>query len=207
MKMPYKAILFDLGGVILNIDFNRCIEAFRKLGEEHFEELYAKSHQDKIFDLLETGSITAGEFRDYMKKFLQPSVTGKAIDEAWNELLVDLPAHRIELLLELKKDYRIYLFSNTNEIHLKGFREIIGDSFGDPDLLEKVFDKTYYSHLIGLRKPNPEAFQFILDDQDLEPADVLFIDDSIQHIEAASKMGIQTVHLVGRDVCDIFLKK
>jgi glucose-1-phosphatase len=203
MNTSLTAIIFDLGGVVLNIDYNRCIEEFKKLGEEHFEELYTKSHQDKIFDQLEMGKISAADFRAYMKKFLHPSVPPSEIDRAWNALLLDLPKHRIDLLLELKKKYRIYLFSNTNEIHMEGFRKIIGKAYGDPDLLEKVFHKTYYSHLIGLRKPHPEAFRHILHEQGLKPAETLFIDDSIQHIEGASSIGIQTIHLVNKDISEV----
>lgn len=204
MAAQYNSIIFDLGGVVLNLDYNRTINAFKELGKENFDRLYTQSNQDKIFDLFETGSISAEEFRKYMKAFLDDSIPESAIDKAWNAMLLDLPKQRIELLLKLKERYKIFLFSNTNEIHLNAFRKIIGDAYGNSNLLETIFHQTYYSHLLGLRKPTSEAFQKILDNHQLIPEQTLFIDDSIQHIEGAQKLGIQTHHLVNQDICELF---
>lgn len=204
MNAQYNSIIFDLGGVVLNLDYNRTINAFKELGKENFDRLYTQSNQDKIFDLFETGSITAAEFRKYMKAFLDDSIPEGAINNAWNAMLLDLPPQRIELLLKLKERYKIFLFSNTNEIHLEAFRNIISDTYGNSHLLETIFHQTYYSHLLGLRKPNIEAFQKILDNHQLIPEQTLFIDDSIQHIEGAQKLGIHTHHLVNQDICELF---
>lgn len=204
MKAQYNSIIFDLGGVVLNLDYNKTVSAFKELGKENFEHLYAKSNQDKIFDLFETGSISAAEFRKYMKAFLDDSIAESSIDKAWNAMLLDLPKQRIDLLLKLKERYKIFLFSNTNEIHLEAFRKIIEAAHGNSNLLETVFHQTYYSHLLGLRKPTAEAFQKILDNHQLIPEQTLFIDDSIQHIEGAQKLGIQTHHLVNQDICELF---
>ncbi len=200
MENGVSTIIFDLGGVILNLDYNRTIEAFKNLGQENFDELYTQANQNRTFDRFETGDITAKEFRDYIRTFLGNEITDLKIDEAWNEMLLDLPAERIDLLNQLKKRYKIYLFSNTNEIHLKKFRQIIEESFGYPDVLEETFHKTYYSHLIGRRKPNASAFQFILDENNLKPEEVVFIDDSIQHVQGASELGINAEHLIDTDI-------
>lgn len=205
MDRSYSAIIFDLGGVVLNLDYNLTINAFKELGKENFDKLYAQSQQDKIFDLFETGAIAADEFRKYMKSFFSHSVNDVEVDTAWNAMLLDLPKHRIDLLRKLKEYYRIYLFSNTNSIHLSCFKKIIKDQYGDPDLLETIFHQTYYSHLIGKRKPNADAFQTILSQHGLKAAETLFIDDSIQHIEGAKELGIQTIHLVGKDISDLNL--
>ncbi|MBI3136139.1 MAG: HAD family phosphatase [Bacteroidetes bacterium] len=205
MSIPFNAILFDLGGVILNLDYNLTINAFKKLGEENFDRLYTQSQQDKIFDQFETGKISSAEFVRYMKQFLDPSTTDAAIEYAWNAMLLDLPVHRIQLLQQLKKKYSIFLFSNTNEIHLKAFRQIIEQEHGDADLLESLFHQTYYSHLVGERKPNAAAFRTVLDQHNLVPEKTLFIDDSLQHIEGAGKLGIQTIHLVNKDIRDLNL--
>lgn len=204
MNAPYNSIIFDLGGVVLNLDYNRTVNAFKTLGKENFERLYTQSKQDKIFDLFETGSISATEFRKYMKAFLDDTIPESVIDNAWNAMLLDLPEQRIELLLKLKERYKIFLFSNTNEIHLDAFRKIIFDAYGNSHLLETIFHQTYYSHILGLRKPTVEAFQKILDNHQLIPEQTLFIDDSIQHIEGAQKLGIQTHHLVSQDICELF---
>lgn len=204
MLQPVDAIIFDLGGVILNLNYNLTVEAFKNLGRENFEKLYTQSHQDQLFDQFETGAITADEFRRYMKAFFDFPVTDQAIDQAWNAMLLDLPKARIELLQELKNQYPIFLFSNTNEIHLKAFKKIISDQHGNPNLLESVFHQTYFSHIAGKRKPNADAFLQVIEDHDLTPERTLFIDDSIQHIEGAKKLGIQTIHLVNSDICDLF---
>jgi len=204
MPLHYNAIIFDLGGVVLNLDYNRTVNAFKELGKENFEHLYAKSNQDKIFDQFETGAISAKEFRAYMKSFLDETVSENEIDFAWNSMLLDLPKKRIDLLLKLKERYKIFLFSNTNEIHLDAFQKIIADTHGNSTLLENIFHQTYYSHLVGLRKPTAEAFQKVIDDHQLIPQQTLFIDDSIQHIEGAQNLGIQTFHLVNRDICELF---
>lgn len=203
-KNSFDAIIFDLGGVVLNLDYDATINAFKAMGKENFEQIYTQAHQDQIFDLFETGEISSDEFRDYFRKLLGREISNQQIDDAWNALLLDLPPERIELLRRLRNDYKIFLFSNTNAIHIDAFRKIIRDAFGDPDLLEKVFHKTYYSHLVGRRKPNAEAFELVLKKQNLIPERTLFIDDSKQHIEGAEKLGIQTVHLVDKAITDLF---
>lgn len=205
MLTSIDAIIFDLGGVVLNLDYNKTIDQFKLLGKENFEKLYTQSQQDKIFDQFETGKITAQEFRNYMKSFLSEQITDEQIDFAWNAMLLDLPSARIDLLLRLKKEYKIFLFSNTNEIHLDAFQKIIQHQYGDAHLLEKIFHQTYYSHLVGARKPNPEAFSKVIGDHNLISQRTLFIDDSIQHIEGASAMGITVRHLVNEDILDLFV--
>jgi len=204
MNSNYTSIIFDLGGVVLNLDYNRTVNAFKELGKENFDRLYTQSNQDKIFDQFETGAISAYEFRAYMKSFLDDSITEHAIDVAWNSMLLDLPKKRIDLLLKLKERYKIFLFSNTNEIHLDAFQKIIATTYGNPQLLETIFHQTYYSHLVGERKPTAAAFYKVLDEQQLIPQETLFIDDSIQHIEGAQKLGIQTIHLLNQDICELF---
>ncbi|NOQ70651.1 MAG: HAD-IA family hydrolase [Crocinitomix sp.] len=203
MEKKVSAILFDLGGVILNLDYNKTINAFKILGEERFEELYSQAEQNDLFDRFETGEITANYFRDYLISFLGDEVSHEMVDHAWNAMLLDLPKERIDFLITLKQHYKIYLFSNTNAIHLSAFKSIIKNEHGDPSLLEKVFDKTYYSHLINKRKPNSAAFEFILDDLNLRPEEVIFIDDSIQHVEGAKSVGINAYHLVDTDVINL----
>ncbi len=203
MEKKASAILFDLGGVILNLDYNRTINAFKSLGEESFAELYSQAQQNAIFDRIETGEITEEYFRKYLISFLGDKVTNEMVDEAWNAMLLDLPQERIDFLHELKKNYKIYLFSNTNAIHLRAFQNIIKNQYGDAQLLERIFDKTYYSHLIHNRKPNATAFQYILDDLNLRADEVIFIDDSIQHVEGAKSVGINAYHLVDIDVMNL----
>lgn len=203
--MPFNTIIFDLGGVILNLNYDLTVNAFKALGKSNFDTLYAQSQQDKIFDQFETGKISGAAFIAYMKQFLDPSITESEIENAWNAMLLDLPVHRIQLLRELRKTHKLFLFSNTNEIHLNAFQKILDQQHGNPELLETLFDKTYYSHRVGERKPDAAAFRMVLDEQGLRAEKTLFIDDSLQHIEGASKLGIQTIHLVNSDIRDLNL--
>lgn len=200
MEKSVSTILFDLGGVILNLDYNRTIEAFKIIGENNFEKMYSQAQQNNTFDCFETGKISPDEFRSHLKEILGSGITDQEIDNAWNAMLLDLPKERLDFLTELKKKYRILLFSNTNAIHLKKFREIIFNQHGDLNLLEKTFHKTYYSHEIGLRKPHSEAFEYILNEQNLSSQEVVFIDDSIQHVEGAKSIGINSYLLRDNDI-------
>ena len=204
MNSSFKAIIFDLGGVILNIDYEKTISAFKTLGIPNFNDLYTQAQQNHVFDNIETGKITPAEFRTYIKEESHVNLNDDDIDMAWNAMLLDLPLKRIELLKEIAKDYPIYLYSNTNEIHLNSFRKSIGEKYGDEKLLESLFIKTYYSHEINMRKPNADGFLKIVRENNLDIESTLFIDDSEQHIIGANKVGLQTVWLHDKDITEIF---
>lgn len=189
-----KNIIFDLGGVIINIDYDKSIRELQKLCKDNCQIAYSKQEQSQLFDLFETGVHSPEQFRDVLRSTYSLDATDEAIDAAWNAMLLDIPQERIDLLLELGKHYRIFLFSNTNAIHLKRFNEIVDHSFTIPSL-DSLFEQSYYSHLISKRKPDPLAFELILEQNNLAKEETLFIDDSIQHIESARKIGIQTLHL------------
>lgn len=187
-----KHIIFDLGNVILNIEYQKTINEFNKIGIKDASVFYSQSIQQEIFNLLETGKISEFDFLIEVNK-LCPKASHKQILSAWNALILDLPQKRISLINNLKSSFFIYLLSNTNVIHINEIKKKIGvkkyNSFYN------LFNKVYYSHEIGLRKPNPEAFNIILNENDLNVNEVLFIDDSIQHIKTAKKLGIKTYHL------------
>ena len=187
-----KSIIFDLGGVLLNISYQNAIEEFEKLGIENSSVFYSKKLQTNIFNLLETGEISENEFVKVIKKSCK-SVTRKQIIFAWNSMLLDLPKYRTNLLNNLREEYQLFLLSNTNSIHIKEFKSRLGEE----KYLEfyNLFDKIYYSHEIGIRKPHSEAFHLVLDENNLKEKEVLFIDDSPQHIKRAKKLGIHTYHL------------
>ena len=189
-----KNIIFDLGGVIINIDYKKAIDAFKKLSREGCTIEFSQQAQSALFDDLETGRISVSEFREKVREHYEVEGTDEEIDAAWNAMLLDIPQERIELLRELRKKYKLYLLSNTNAIHLIGFNKIVQDSFGMP-ALDELFDKCYYSHLVGLRKPGAPVFELILNENNLEREETLFVDDSIQHIESAQKLRLKTLHL------------
>jgi len=191
-----KAIIFDLGGVLLNISYKKTITEFTKIGIENSSSFYSKKSQTNIFNLLETGSISEEDFVSEIKKSCK-NASSKQILFAWNAMLLDLPGNITKLLKNLKTDYSIFLLSNTNTIHVKQLKNILGD--GKYNEFFHLFDKIYYSHEIKLRKPDKKAFQIILEENNLNPKNVLFIDDSPQHIEGAKKLGIKTYHLLDNE--------
>lgn len=195
-----NAIIFDLGGVILNLDYDLTVNAFKELGGERFDKLYTQANQDKIFDAYEVGELSSQEFVNYLKKFLPETVSEGQIVDAWNKMLLNLPNERIEFLNQLRKKTPIYLFSNTNDLHYQSFKKRIEDNFGNENLLEDIFEKAYFSHLCAQRKPNHTAFQLVLDNHNLLAEKTLFIDDSIQHIEGANSLGLKTYHLVQEEI-------
>ncbi len=188
-----KNIIFDFGGVIIDIDYHLTIEAFKKLGIENFEEQYSKLKQSDLFDEFERGIITSKEFRDRIRNISKLPLTDKQIDDAWNAILIDLPEENIDFLGTLKNNYNLFLLSNTNEIHELAFTEMIQKKFGE-NVLKKVFDKIYFSHHIHMRKPDPEIFNYVLRENNLVAAETLFVDDSPQHVESAKQVGLQTFY-------------
>ena len=189
-----KNIIFDLGGVVINLNFQKSLDAFQKLSKSQKVIEFTQRQQASLFDDYETGKITDAAFRDGLRKHYDIEGTDEQIDEAWNALLLDIPAERIDLLRELGNKYRLYLLSNTNAIHLQRFNQIVAESFTIPDL-DSLFEKTYYSHLIGQRKPDAVVFEQILAQNNLNRSETLFVDDSIQHIESANAIGIKTLWL------------
>ena len=191
-----KTIIFDLGAVLLNINYQLTIIEFAKFGVKNVDSFYSKKVQKNLFNEIETGKISADRFLKSLQKETENASTDE-VRNAWNSMLLDLPKERIELLKELKQDFPIYLLSNTNSIHISEFRKKLGETKYQE--FYNLFDKVYYSHEIGFRKPNKDAFQLILDENNIKANEVLFIDDSPQHIRGANKLGIQTHHLSGTE--------
>lgn len=196
-----KNIIFDLGGVILNIDYHITIEKFKSLGIEKFEELYTQAQQSHIFDDFETGVLNETKFIALLQEQFHIQKEEKIIIDAWNSMLLDFPNGRKETLEQYAKQYNIVLLSNTNETHVKAFKKIILDTYNEYWFPE-VFKNVYYSNEIGMRKPNADAFEYVLIENHFDPENTLFIDDSIQHIEGANKLGIQTLHLTDKKIED-----
>jgi glucose-1-phosphatase len=199
-----KHIIFDLGGVIINLDYQATYRAFDALGVKEFTSLYNQFELNTLFDDLETGKIAPSVFLDEMQKHTTPGTTHQQIMDAWNAMLLDFPLRRLQILQQLRQHYGLYLLSNTNAIHMDAFNRILQESRGIPSLAT-FFDKAYYSHQMGLRKPHKDSFQFVLEENGLDPAETLFIDDTLPNIEGAKAVGLQTIHLVPpKTMADIF---
>lgn len=192
-----EAIIFDLGGVIIDIDYQKTIHAFEKLGMTDFHTVYSQAAQSNLFDDFETGQISAQRFINSLLPHLSLGTSPNKAVQAWNAMILDVPAEKLALLNWLKQKYPLYLLSNTNELHVPVVRRSWANTTNES--MESFFNKIYFSHELHLRKPHQEIFKFVCEDQNLNPETTLFIDDSIQHIEGATKFGLQTFHVTSSE--------
>lgn len=185
--MSIKNIIFDLGGVILEIDYALTAKAFEQLGANHFEAFFRRDQQNQVIDDYEISKIDNTAFRNAIRSQFNIQVDDATFDKAWNAMLLTIPPERLTFLKVLGSKYRLFLFSNTNDIHLK---MLLGKW-----KLENYFEKVYYSNQFKLRKPDPDAFLKIVRDNRLDLHETLFVDDTIRHIQAAKQLGLKTLHL------------
>lgn len=200
------AIIFDLGGVILNIDYQLPIKAFQKLGIDDFANHFSQAKQSGLLDDYETGSISSEDFISELRRYVKPETTDMQIISAWNSILLDLPEERLFILEKAAENHRTFLLSNTNDIHIEEFNSYLLEEHNLPSL-EPFFEQLYLSYEVGLRKPDPRIFEYVLQDAELNPSSTLFIDDSIQHIQAAKELGIITHHLTGQTLVELLEDK
>ena len=196
-----NAIIFDFGDIFINLEKEKSIEEFKKLGlNGPNEELIAKN------DLFEKGQITELQFIESFQKFI-PNASLEEIIKAWNSIIGDFPLYRLEFLQMLSTRYRLFLLTNTDSIHINRFEHKVGMSFYTD--FYRCFEKVYYSYEMGMRKPQPEIFTTILNKHDLSPKRTLFVDDKKENTDAAEALGIQVWNLqVGKeDVVNLFDQK
>ncbi|HYK77578.1 MAG TPA: HAD family phosphatase [Daejeonella sp.] len=200
-----KNIIFDYGNVIFRIDFKRTQHSFTELGIENVERFFAHSGHDPLFDAFEKGLITSAEFREGIRKMTNsPQLSDQQIDHAWNTLLIGVPPENQQILLKAKEKYRTFLLSNNNEIHYNWIMDYLKREY-HLDSNSVFFEKDYYSHLINMRKPNADIFEFIIQENNLTPEETLFIDDSPQHLKTGAAMGLQTHLLTDPETLEDFM--
>ncbi len=194
MSAKIKNIIFDLGGVILDIDENIVYKELEKMGVNIAELAHSKDFID-IMSKFDTGIYTAPTFRRKMKALVgQDKMTDQRFDATWNAMLLDIPRERIEAIEQVKKHYKIFLMSNTNEIHYDLYVRDLQLRFGYNEF-DALFNKSYFSFDIHLEKPDPRFFELILDHEGLVPEETLFIDDTAANIKVAKSLGINTYHI------------
>lgn len=182
-----KNIIFDFGAVLVPIDESKTWKAFKNLGaKKELEE------QSDIFKSYETGNTSTTDFLKKIQPFFFRKIFLPDLADAWNALLSPLPEENLELLKKLKKDYRLFLLSNTNELHINRIRQEAGPFTYKQ--FTRQFEKVYYSHEVGMRKPNAEIYQHVLKENDLEADETFYVDDGKQHTKSAAKLGIHTWH-------------
>ena len=186
-----KNLIFDLGGVVIDINPAASFEAIRAMASDE-ATLTAVSEQHEVFLNYEKGLIDDENFRRGLREILQQSdVSPASIDEAWCRMLLQIPVQRLQLLLELKAKYRTFVLSNTNRIHVTAFNSMI-EAISGHTTIDHYFEKVYYSHELNMRKPEAGIFQYVLEDSNLLPHETLFLDDRAENLEAAASLGIAT---------------
>ncbi len=185
-----NAIIFDLGGVIINLDTYATIRAFNKLSEQPFETIYTQLQQTPLFDLFDKGLIGEPEFFNGLNAAMGTQWRDEKLCKAWNAMLLDFPEHRLNLLKQLGQRYRLFLLSNTNETHVREFESSLYQSRGYKNL-DPFFERVYYSCRMGMRKPDTDIFEYVLNENSLVASETLFIDDTIHHVNGARQVGIR----------------
>jgi len=189
----HKNLLFDLGGVILDLNVNGTLEAFLNLGFPKELLSYPENFYTDIFYNYETGKVNTAEFRDSIREQFNVQFTDQEFDEAWCTMIARIPPKRIEILKSLAQNYDLYMLSNTSEIHIEKFRRMFKDTGGVA--LDNLFKKCYYSYEIGHHKPDEEAFTHVLKDAGIKAAETLFLDDNIHNVKAAQALGFNVIHI------------
>ena len=203
-----KNIIFDYGNVIFEINFEKAQQALFQLGIADIETFFSHKKHNPIFDEFESAAIRPTQFRDEIRKAASnPALTDEEIDAAWNSLLIGVPESVHETVLKVKEKYRTFLLSNNNEIHYNYIVDYLKREFEMEDN-STLFEKTYYSQHMFLRKPNVEIFEQVIRENNLNPEETLFIDDSPQHLIGAKKAGLNTLLMdVHPRELESFLKK
>lgn len=189
-------LLFDFGGVIINIDYQLTLDAMARLHKSGSTISFTQAAQAELFDLMETGRLTPAEFRDGLRQHYALEATDAELDSAWNAMLLDVPAERLALIAELRAaGYPTALLSNTNQIHIEEINRRLNTQYGFKHGIADALDRVFYSQQVGLRKPGEEIFRHALREMNWKAEETLFIEDSSQHIETARRLGLHTLFL------------
>ena len=188
-----KNIIFDLGGVFIDIDFNKTKTAFEAHGIRDYAAGFSQHHASPMFQDFEVGKLSPREFFEKFRKAFRTALSDEEIKDAWNAMLGHFSPRKMAWLEEVAKRYRTFLFSNTNRLHQQQFEPQFVREVGRP--IQDYFLHTYYSHDLGLRKPEVASFNKILELEDLDRNETLFVDDTIGNIEGAQQAGLSTFFL------------
>ncbi len=184
-----------MGGVFVEIDYNKTLKAFTDLKVQDFNTFYTQHHASDLFEQLEMGKLQAEEFYNQFRNHTNTTLKDEEIEDSWNALLGSFYLDRLKWLDKIRHKYKVFLLSNTNIIHYNAIMKTHQEQTGGGNFND-YFIKAYYSHEMGLRKPYVESYQYVLDEQHLKASETLFIDDTLANVEGARKAGLQTVHLL-----------
>ena len=201
---PVKNIIFDFGNVLFDLDLPAIERHFRQYFGENFAAVREKFGRDRIFELYETGGLSTEEFVDTLRLASGPPLSGRQITTAWNSIFIGMPKRRFDMLLRLRRQYKVFLLSNINDLHAAWIDAYMLREHGIPDFQTRYFDAVYYSHLIRLRKPDREIYEYVLADAELVPEETVFFDDMPINVEAARRVGIQGIlHPPGKEIGEV----
>lgn len=190
-SMSLDNILLDLGGVLVEIDFLQMTKAFEKIGLSRLDEIYSHQQQMDLFDRFDRGQIPENDFRmELLNYHGLRHISAKQFDEAWNQIIVDMPEDVLKCLTQLRQHFNLFLLSNTNSIHIRYLYSFLQKKRGVTNF-EAYFSRVYYSFKMGSRKPETKIFEHVLADSKIDPRRTLFIDDTQPNIETAKQMGFQ----------------
>ena len=190
--MKFKAVIFDFGNVIINIEFLRIYKAFAKFTSKPIAYIEKRITEDQIFRRYESGQFTDEEFREVIRQTLGFPLSDHEVDTAWNAILLDIPTDRIDLIHKIRQNYPVFLLSNTNNIHITASNNYLKKTHGI-NSLDILFDQLFLSYEMGMWKPDTEIYFEVLRSINLEPNEVIFFDDNLQNIESAKAIGMQTI--------------
>ena len=197
-----KNFIFDLGGVVYDTETDNVIKALKSHGVTNID-LFTNPAFNLEMDNFELGNTSAAWFRNWVRSALNLDISDREFDDIFNSMLVDIPSERVALLLALKQRYRVLLFSNTNEIHCKAFTQRMLEKYSF-DVFGACFHACYYSHLMHTRKPKPDGFIKIMNEQGIMPGETIFIDNTLENVEAARDLGFRGYWLHDKLVTDLF---
>ena len=194
-------IIFDFGDVFINLDKQASLTALKKLGLDSWNDDLEQLNQQ-----FERGKVTEVQFMIGLKKLI-PNASIDDLRAAWNSVLIDFPLRRLEFLELLKRKYRLFLLSNTDEIHISKFEHKAGATFARE--FYQCFEKVYFSFEIGIRKPDPEAFKYIINKHELSTKRTLFIDDKKVNTDIAASLGMHVWNITPgkEDIVELFDRK
>lgn len=197
MEKNIKAVIFDLGQVLVDLQPEQCMDAFRALGAADIEQLLDEPDIQKLLDGFELGNVSINDFCNKLKPYLHAGVTDSQIIEAWNRMLGNIPSYKLDMILQLREHYRVFLLSNTNVLHWKYSRDTHFTYKGHT--VSDFFEKTYTSYDLHLMKPDKAIYRYVLNEINLQPGQVFFLDDRVDNCRSAADIGIQVYQALPRE--------
>ncbi len=198
-----KNIVFDFGNVLFDIDLSRIETHLQAAFGEKYASARQQIQRDQLVELYETGGLSTADFVDAISQAARPPIPPEQVVAAWNSIFIGMPAERFSMLLRLRRQYKVFLLSNINELHEQWIAEYMRREHGLPDYESLFFDGVYFSHLVRMRKPNRDIYEYVLADAELLPEETVFFDDMEVNVQAACQVGIQGVwHAPGTSILE-----